>query len=271
MPQTRKPFRFWVILTSIFLLIAIFGLSSVHNSFFRPLEYITVPVLRTGHSIGQWFKNIPRPLQQKKALLKDNQRLKAENLQLLRENSALRALEEEQQTTARIETFLSSIEQHGIMAHVIGKSVSERNVLIIDAGSDKGVVEGAAVITDSGILVGTIDEVRAQTSYALLVTDTSQNIAAKIQNDSSSPGVIKGEYGLALSMELIPQNDPVEARQTVVTSALEPRIPPNILIGTITDVSKKEGSVFQSAKVISPIQLDRVEVVSVILPPNENF
>lgn len=269
--QIHKPFRFWLILVSVFLLIIIFAYSGARNNFFRPIEYVTVPVLHAGHEIGQWLQKIPRPLAEKKTLLNQNDALQQENRKLLQENSALRAINEQGVVTEKINDFLASINQRGVLAHVIGKSVSEQSILIIDKGQDSGIVKGSAVITDNGILVGTIDEVHARASYVLLVTDTSQSIAAKIQNETSSPGVISGEYNLALSMELIPQNDFVEARQTVVTSALEPLLPPNILIGTITEVSKKEGSVFQNAKVVSPIQLNRVETVSVIIPPDASL
>jgi len=272
MPQKiHKPFRFWSILTSVFLLLIIFGYSGARNNFFKPIEYVTIPILHIGHTIGQWIQKIPGPFTEKKTLLRQNEELQQENKRLVQENSALRAIFEQDQITFKISDFLASISQRGVLAHVIGKSVSEQNILIIDKGGDSGIVKGSAVITSNGILIGTIDQVHARASYVLLVTDTSQSIAAKIQNETSSPGVISGEYNLALSMELIPQNDPVETHQSVVTSALEPLIPPNILIGSITEVSKKEGSVFQNAKVVSQIQLNRVETVSVIIPPDANF
>jgi len=269
--NTRKPTKFWLILTTAVISIVVFGYSSVRNSFFRPFEYIATPVVRISYSIGQWLHQLPRPFQEKKDLLSENEKLQLENEKLLQENSALRALQEESVITQRMQEFLSLINSRGITAHVIGKLSSEKKILIIDKGEDQGVIKGAATITENGIIIGTVDSVQARSSYVLLITDSSQNIAAKIQNDSSSPGVIKGEFGLALSMQLIPQNDLVKAQQTVVTSALDPKIPPNLLIGTITDVNKKEGSVFQDAKVVSPIQLDRVETISVIVPVDENL
>jgi len=269
--NNRKPTKFWLFLTALVVIIAIFGYSPIRNSFFRPFEYITTPIVHISYSIGQWLHRLPHPLQQKKDLLSKNEKLQQENEKLLQENSALRALQEEAAITKRMQEFMDSISARGITAHVIGKSSSEKKILIIDRGKDHGIIKGAAAITESGIIIGTVDNVQARSSHILLITDSSQNIAAKIQNDSSSPGVIKGEFGLALSMELIPQNDHVEAQQTVVTSALDSKIPPNLLIGTITDVDKKEGSVFQNAKVVSPIQLDRVETISVITPADESI
>lgn len=269
--STRKPAKFWFILTTVLILIIAFGFSSFHNSFFRPFEYITTPFLKMSYSIGQWLHNFPRPFEDKRILLSENETLQAQNERLLQENSLLRALQEETVVTERMQEFLNSINTRGVTAHVIGKSSTEKKTLLIDKGQDHGIEKGFAAITENGILIGTINEVQARSSHILLITDSSQNIAAKIQNQSSSPGVIKGEFGLALSMQLIPQNDFVEAQQTIVTSALDPNIPPNLLIGTITEVNKKEGSVFQDAKVVSPIQIERVETVSIIISADENL
>jgi len=269
--SARKPAKFWFILVTFLILAIIFGYSSFRNSFFRPLEYLSTPFLRMSYSIGQWIHDLPRPFQDKKSLVSENDALRAQNEKLLQENSLLKALQEETAVTKRMQQFLNSINSRGVTAHVIGKSSTEKKTLLIDKGQDQGVKKGLAAITENGILIGTVSDVQARTSHILLITDSSQNIAAKIQNDLSSPGVIKGEFGLALSMQLIPQNDQVEKQQTIVTSALDPNIPPNLLIGTITEVIKKEGSVFQDAKVVSPIQIERVETISIIIPADESL
>lgn len=250
----------FISITAIVVLIILLGI----GQFRKPLDFLIEPILSAGYSTTQWFRAIPHPFRDKTALLDEIRIKEEENQALLRENAALKTLLEEEQINASIETFLQSIQEQGTPAHVIGKTGGTLELLLIDKGTDDGVQVGQAVITENGFLVGTIHEASIESSQVLLLTDSSQSVAAKIQNDASSPGVVRGEFGLSLLMDLIPQNDEIKKGQTIVTSALEPLLPPQLIIGTVNSVEKTEGEIFQQAKVATPVHINRVEIVSVI-------
>lgn len=254
----------------IILVIIILGYAFDFSFIKSPIQYISQPFVRAGSSIGSFFNSVGSPFTPKKELQEQIDTLKEENIELKKENSILRSIQEEERARNRIQEFLISIEEQGVHAHVVGKSTTEQQLLLIDKGDSNAIKEGYPVITEDGVLIGTVVSVSSQISHVLLITDSTQNIGAKVQNEKSSPGVIRGSFGLSLLLDLIPQDDTLETNQTVVTSAINALIPPNLLIGTITRVDKKEGSVFQQAQVISPIQLERVENVLVIIPRNVN-
>ncbi|MBI5467204.1 MAG: hypothetical protein HY975_03245, partial [Candidatus Kerfeldbacteria bacterium] len=81
-----------------------------------------------------------------------------------------------------------------------------------------------------------------------------------------SLGVVKGERGLALRMEFIPKNDTVEPGQAVVTAGSEHSIPPDLLIGTIQQPSIRAGELFQNSTVTTSVDVQRLQVVAVVLP-----
>lgn len=101
-------------------------------------------------------------------------------------------------------------------------------------------------------------------STVLLITDRQSVLASRIQNQQQSPGVIRGERGLALQMGFIPKNDTVKNGDTVVTSGTEPLIPPDILIGSVASSSSRAGDLFQQAIITPSAPLERLRVVAVI-------
>ena len=138
--------------------------------------------------------------------------------------------------------------------------------VVIQAGQDQGVRAGLAVIGTEGVMIGKVQKVLDTTSVVLLLTDTQVPVAARLQNEAQSPGLIRGERGLSLTMQFIPKNDQVQVGQTVVTAGTEANIPPDILIGTVERSSSRAGDIFQTAIISSPVQFNRIKAVAVILP-----
>ena len=238
--------------------------------FARPLEIIMTPIIRGASAVGSWFSRIPEPLRDRQKILTERDELQKENVKLLADIATLQAKQEEAKTIEQSQNFLTRFSLTGVNTKVIGKSFTEKHIMLIDKGATNGLQEGYAAITAEGVLVGTITRVSQESAQVLLATDATQTIGAKIQNEKASPGVVRGAFGLSYEMDLIPQDDPVAENQLVVTSAINPNIPPNILIGTVSRVEKKSGSVFQQAQVVSPVPLERVEQLTIILPPDIN-
>ena len=91
-------------------------------------------------------------------------------------------------------------------------------------------------------------------------------VSGEIQNESGSLGVVEGELGLSLKMTLIPQEDSVETDQLIITSGLDINVPRGLLIGQIVKMTTQTGELFQSATVNPVTPLDKINIVSIILP-----
>lgn len=166
---------------------------------------------------------------------------------------------------SQLTAYVTKADGRTIVAGVVAYSPDPGiESLVISRGTADGVRPGMAVIADQRLLIGKIQTVHQRTATVLLLTDSQATVAARIQNDQQSPGIVGGERGLAIVMNFIPKSDEVKVGQTVVTSGTETLIPPDIVIGTIRDTSSQAGELFRRATIISPIQLGRVRVVSVI-------
>ena len=70
---------------------------------------------------------------------------------------------------------------------------TQHNYMIIDKGSDDGVVTGAGVITGKGA-IGVVDAVSSNCSYAISFRNHEMNISARLGKEGASRGVRAGRH-----------------------------------------------------------------------------
>lgn len=151
-----------------------------------------------------------------------------------------------------------------LAAEVIGHDPSNFvRFLIIDRGAKDGLRRGMPVISARG-LVGRIAEVNAQWSKVLLLTDPSSSVNAMIQR-SRATGVVQGGVGRKLVMRYIPQGEPLQEGDIVITSGLGGNFPKRLVIGQVTAVRQSDVEMFQEAEVRSAVDFSRLEMVLVIM------
>lgn len=169
-----------------------------------------------------------------------------------------------QETNAQA-TALGQHALRGVGAMVVGRSPEgDTQVLLIDQGNEKGISNGQPVIADSGVLIGTVVDAEVGRSSILLLNNTQSAIGAEVHNEAHSPGIVSGERGLALRLRSVPQNESIQPGELVVTSALNEKVPANLLIGDITEVHFVTGDLFQEASIRPPLDYQRVRYVTVI-------
>ena len=200
--------------------------------------------------------------------------LEEENKELTRqiENYAVeiskltKKIEDEDNYSNQLE-FLEKNEYRSIGAKIMGKTVDgQSQVYLLNQGTDSGIQENFPVITANGILIGKILEADTSTAKVLLLTSNLSKIGALIQNKNQSQGVVSGQHGLTVRMDLIAKDEPVDKYDIVVTSGLEEHIPEGLIIGQVEEVESRESELFKSA-IISPlIDYRQQSIVSVIIP-----
>ncbi|NUM25409.1 MAG: rod shape-determining protein MreC [Candidatus Buchananbacteria bacterium] len=259
-----KPLSF-ILLVVIVLLIFLHYLGVLgffENVFFRVFS----PIQHRIYSFGSGFNNIYSGLTSRDTLVKDNEKLKQEVASLATENAQLKVLIQESQELAEQRTFIDYLGLESVTARVIGKN-PEANFqsIVLNKGAKDGIRLDAPLITGQGILVGKIFSVTDNSSQAILINDSRSRIAAVIQNQTASQGVVVGEHGLSLRMELIPQNESVVQGDLVVTSGLEPGITRGLVIGKISRIESEPNGLFQTAYIQPFVRIDNITIVSVLI------
>lgn len=259
--------------TSVKVLAVIVLLIFLHYvNILTPVENLLIrvfaPVQHRVYSMGSSFNDFYSGLSVNKNLKEENIRLQEEVKNLTIENSQLSALIENEAEISVQQAFLESTGLEAVSARVIGKN-PEANFqsIIIDKGSSSGIAIDQPLIASDGLLVGKISQVRNNSAEAILISDPRSKVAAIIQNENNSQGVVVGEHGLSLKMELIPQNEQVSVGDLAVTSGIESTIARGLIIGEVIRVETEPNGFFQTAFLQPLVKIDNLTVVSVLISP----
>ncbi|MDZ7798383.1 MAG: rod shape-determining protein MreC [Patescibacteria group bacterium] len=255
---------FFIIGVVVILLVLLHGVGVL-----KPVENATIwllnPVQKAGISFTTSIKNFFNNFVSIEKLQKENKDLKKEINKLTIENNYLKTLFEENKIISSQVEELQKKNYSYVFSRVISRGVDPTfKTMVINRGTNSGIKKNMPVVTEKAILIGKIAQVEKNSAQVMLLNDVRSKTAAQIQNEELSEGLITGEFGLTLKMDLIPKQDQINVGQSVVTSGLENSIPKGLLIGEIKSIKKQSGDFFQLAFIESPINYDHVQIVSVL-------
>ncbi|HTK04632.1 MAG TPA: rod shape-determining protein MreC [Candidatus Eisenbacteria bacterium] len=182
---------------------------------------------------------------------RDRETLAAAVESLRLENAKLREQALENDSLKRALAFREREADRLVLARVVSETDEDVfHGLVIDRGTEDGVRPGQAVIVGDGIIVGKVFEARRRTASVLLLSDTKSRLAVSVQNATDTAGVLEGDRGLSMAIDLIPQAEQLSPGDIIVTSGIEPGVRRGLVVGTVEKVSKRTQDPFQSAAVM---------------------
>lgn len=132
----------------------------------------------------------------------------------------------------------------------------------IDRGSRGGIEQGMVVVSQ-GLLVGRVIETTATTAKVYLITDYNSAIPV-IAQQTRATGLIRGQRGFGLMLDMVPQTDQLKEGDTLVTSGFGGDYPRGLVIGTVGEIKRRDTDVFQTATVRPAVDFRKLELVFVI-------
>jgi len=265
--------------------------SQIKNSFYIFSAPIQNAFSDAGKSSSGWLGSMLNATN----LWEENNNLKKENQKLLTAISTLRSIQEGNQALSAISATCQDKNFATIMAGITG--LDNQDMLTINKGSEDGIEEGMPVIDQYNVLYGKIFKVYKNFSQVILISNKNSviNVEAQQNNteiglenettetnsgnidieaaenetplkteDSTINGVIKGNGGLSVFLDLVPVDDEINNGDILITSALDQNFPKDILVGKITEVQKNDQKPFQQAKINPFFSLENVENLFVI-------
>lgn len=257
------------VLLGIFVLLlflrALSGLDPIRSR----LLSVTQPVFGKFYAAGSFVAGTFRESSDVDELQTENENLRDENAAYKLEITRLQSAEQENQTLRQLLDFFESDTSSlpRVIARVVGRDPSDPATLLLNVGARDGITPDNAVIVQDGILVAKISEVFAQSSKAILLNDNRSRVAVTISGGLPTSKIVRGERGLSLILDQIPQQEVMTEGQLVITSGLEPSIPRGLVIGEIEEKISEGNDLFQSAILRPLVDFDAVHIVAVILPP----
>lgn len=192
------------------------------------------------------------------------------NDQLQEENRSLRAalsnLEEVSLENRRLRRLLEFRDEQAVTAvpaRIIAEDASSWfRTVVIDKGSEDGVLEGLPVVAAEGV-VGRVVRSGPGQARVLLITDASSALAGLVQHNRAR-GVCRGQ-GETLAFDFVLRQEEIKIGDRVVTSGMGGVFPKGLVIGLVSSLSRPEFSLFQSIEVTPVVDFSHLEEVLVLL------
>ena len=150
---------------------------------------------------------------------------------------------------------------------VISKQLEDtRAEMLIVAGSEEGITVDMPVVSEH-ILVGLVSETTPRLSHVKLLADPEKKIAVKTNKGAQGLAIGSNELGdvTKVYLDRVLQSESLSEGDRVSTSG-EDGLPPDLLIGEVSEIITQSRDPFQKAVVtltINPTLLKRVFVVRV--------
>lgn len=154
---------------------------------------------------------------------------------------------------------------HVVTAEIVAKNLDTADqVIILNRGSNDGIMIDQPVIYGDGILIGKIIKVEESISFARVLSDNQSKIAGTILNSDHSLGIIEGGFGLSIKMTFIPRNENIITGDQIITSGLEMGMPRGLIIGRVAAIENESYQPFQQAVITPAINYEKINFVGVL-------
>lgn len=254
-------------LITVFLLLIALIFLSVLGLFATALDYgrqtinfLDVPFVKLFEKIGAFFEFIGRL----KELSSQNEILRAKVEKLTAEVAGLQKDKRENKFLREALGFVSQSGLDLVPAEVIGwDALTISQAVTLNRGGKQGVEVGRPVVSESGILIGVISEALENTSQMELLSSSEVVVNVEVL-PSTATGVIRGEHGLGILLDLVSQSEVINPGDKVVTSGLGGQFPKSLLIGEIGKIVSGSSDLFQKASILGAANARNSRVVFVV-------
>ena len=236
-----------------------------------PVQEGASRALKPVRDLGGWFSDTLDAKEERQRLLRERDALRRDVTALegqARENRELRGL-------VKLDQAAGLGAYTPVTARVILRSPNlSYATLNVDKGSSAGVRVDQPVVNGAG-LVGRVSEVWRGGAQVTLITDSRSGVTARTAV-SNEPGLIAPAIGDPgeLRLDFVPRGRRLRRGERVVTAGtalragdLESLFPPDILIGTVARIERRDGELEQRIRVRPAADLRRLDFVQVLITP----
>lgn len=197
---------------------------------------------------------------------RENVRLLTENRRLAAELNNVEEIRLANERLRRLLEFKSSVDLPALPAQVIAADASSwYRTVVIDKGSNDGVLEGMPVVSAEGV-VGRVIRSAPRESRVLLLTDASSAVASLVQSNRTR-GVVRGQ-GDILTLDFALRQEDIDVGDRIITSGTGGIFPKGLVIGKVTRTARGQYGLFQTVTVAPAVDFSRLEEVLVLLKEN---
>jgi rod shape-determining protein MreC len=230
-------------------------------------EYLVEPVYHLLDWPSSALRNLFTQFSTRRSLRHDNDELKR---QLLTQRAELQRLATLQEENRRLRSLFEGAESQPYayrFAELLQVDLDPfSHKVLINRGSQHGVLEGQAVIDGAGVM-GQVEAVHLHYATIRLISDPNHALPVQVNRTGLRTVAFgTGETG-ALLMPSVPREADVREGDVVVTSGLGDRFPGGYPVATVSRIEREAGRTFARVEARPLAALDRGREVLLIEPP----
>lgn len=255
----------------VFVLLVFFHVTHLLRPVENFLLYLVKPISGRLYNFGAEFNKSYHARNSQIDLNEKVESLASEVARLTVLNSKYLSLEEENNKLRNILKYSGENSWKTVVVGIIGRETlaaigNESQNIIINKGSKDGLRLGLGLINEEGVVVGKIIDLQLGTAKICLTTSPGCQLAASIQNQNKTLGIVDGDLGLTIKMGYIPQLEKINVNDIVITSGLGGDIPRGLVVGRVQAVRNESNEIWQSATIEPLVNMDNLTVLAVIIP-----
>ena len=226
-------------------------------------------VNRLSYLFGKFnaFHKLAGQARQWKNLSARNEQLEKENNNLLAGLAKLDVLEEENAFLKKAIGIRQSSGKNIVYANVFNFNLGHDGYnVLLNKGTADGVAKDDVVVTEEQALVGIVQEVSANSSRVLFISDTKFKITAKVMG-SATVGIVKGALSQGLYFDLVAKEDEVKEGDTLISTGND-IFPAALIVGKVAHVEVNESQTFKKIRVDRPSEIKYLGRVIILTKPD---
>lgn len=226
------------------------------------------PFLKQGSSVQRYYVTKKEGLKRLDDIETEVKQLRIANKELSATNEALRGMEKE---VNRLKNALGYRERAPFMlmpGRIIARDSSTwYQKIIIDRGSEEGIEEDQAVLTESGLVGKTTGVISKHSAQVILISDENCRVSATIEG-LREQGIVKGERATGggvptIGLGFLSKQANLRPGMNVYTSGVGGVFPYGVLIGQVRDFKVRELDGY--ATITPAVDLSTIEDVFVVV------
>lgn len=203
------------------------------------------------------WENATQQIATRSELMAENEKLKAERLELQRRLQKLATLTEQNVRLRELLNSAALVDEDVLVSELIGVDPNPYvHRIIIDKGEKDGVFIGQPVLDARG-LMGQVVETMPYTARVLLLTDTTHSIPVQVnRNGLRAIAVGTGEPD-SLELRHVAETADIKVGDLLLSSGMGQRFPAGYPVATVTEVIHDTGHPFAIVRATPTAALNR--------------
>lgn len=261
--------RVWtsVLLIIILAIILAYMSRSGKNPVSKAVNYVITPIESKISSVVNPIKNVFSYIGKMSEYEAENNRLRAENIELNSKIKDIGVYKEENERLRKLLDIANSYEYETVAASVVAYETENWfSYVTLDKGTSSGINISDTVITSDGLL-GQVTDVGTNWSKVSTIINAESSAGVRITRNGEI-GIVEGDATLSKSRKCrlgyLTANASIIAGDILKTSGLGGIYPPGISVGKISEISKDNMGRLDYAIIEPFINFDKLYEVVVI-------